>query len=139
MLKTDLVLSGVFLFLHFGQSELKIINVLLQLRTFILKLSFLGSQLSIHFFFILQSLSQLFGFSLKLDLAFDQTLTSLLSIYKIVLLLLERKNKYICICKYICCQSIKKMNRINHCQGLLGYAKAGYLLISSMKISIQLE
>jgi len=92
----NLVLSGMFLFLHFGrmflflhfgQSELKIINVLLELRAFILQLSFLCNQLCIHLLFILQSLSQLLDFGLKLDLALDQTLTSLLSIYKIILLL----------------------------------------------------
>jgi len=83
----NLVLSGMFLFLHFGQSELKIINVLFELRAFILQFSFLCNQLCIHLLFILQSLSQLLDFGLKLDLALDQTLTSLLSIYKIILLL----------------------------------------------------
>ena len=77
---TNLVLSGMFLLLHFGQGKLQVINILLELRAFILQLSFLGSELSIDFLFIFQSLSCLFEFGLQLDLALDKTLTSLLSI-----------------------------------------------------------
>ena len=70
----------MFLLLHFGQGKLQVINVLLELRAFILQLSLLASELSIDFLFILQSLSCLFQFGLQLDLALDKPLTSLLSI-----------------------------------------------------------
>ena len=70
----------MFLLLHFGQGQLQIINVLLELRALILQFPLLGSQLSIDFLFILQSLGCLLEFSLKLDLTLDQTLTPLLSI-----------------------------------------------------------
>ena len=70
----------MLLLLHFGQGKLQIVDVLLQLRALILQLPLLGCQLSIHLLFILQPLSCLFEFGLQLDLALDQTLTSLLSI-----------------------------------------------------------
>ena len=80
LMLTNLVLSGMFLLLHFGQGKFQVINIFLELGAFILQLSFLGSKLSIDFLFIFQSLSCLFEFGLKLDLALDQSLTSLLSI-----------------------------------------------------------
>ena len=80
----NLVLSGVFLLLHFGQGELQVINVLLELRAFILQLSLLGSKLSIDLLFILQPLSCLLEFGLQLNLTLDKTLASLLSIGQIL-------------------------------------------------------
>ena len=77
---TNLVLSGMFLLFHFGQGQLQVINILLELRAFILQLSLLASKLSIDFLFILQSLSCLFEFGLQLNLTLDKSLTSLLSI-----------------------------------------------------------
>lgn len=77
---THLVLSGMFLLLHFGQGKLQVINILLELRTFILQLSLLASELSIDFLFIFQSLSCLFEFGLQLNLTLDESFTSLLSI-----------------------------------------------------------
>ena len=70
----------MFLLFHFGQGKLQVINILLELRAFILQLSLLGSELSIDFLLIFQSLSYLFEFGLQLDLTLDKTLTSLLSI-----------------------------------------------------------
>ncbi len=70
----------MFLLLHFGQGKLQVINILLELRAFILQLSLLGSEFSIDFLFILQSLSCLLEFGLQLNLALDKSLTSLLSI-----------------------------------------------------------
>lgn len=81
---TNLVLSGMLLLLHFGQGKLQVINILLELRAFILQLSLLGSELSIDFLFILQSLSCLFDFGLQLNLVLDESLTSLLSICQIL-------------------------------------------------------
>ena len=70
----------MFLLLHFSQGKLQVINVLLELRALVLQFPLLGSELSIDFLLILQSLSCLFEFSFKLNFALDQTLTSLLSI-----------------------------------------------------------
>lgn len=77
---SNLVLSGMFLLLYFGQGKLQVIDVFLELRAFILQLSLLASELGVDFFFILQSLSYLFEFCLQLNLALDKSLTSLLSI-----------------------------------------------------------
>ena len=74
----------MFLLLHFSQGEFQIINVLLQLRALILQFPLLGRQLSIDFLLILQSLSCLFEFGLKLDLALDEPLTPFLSISQIL-------------------------------------------------------
>ena len=76
----NLVFCGMFLFLHFSQGELQVIDVFLELRAFILQLPLLGSELSIDFLFILQSLICLFEFGLQLNLTLDKSLTSLLSI-----------------------------------------------------------
>lgn len=76
----NLVLSGMFLLLHFGQGKLQVINILLELRAFILQLSLLCSELSIDFLFILQSFSCLLEFCFQLNLALDKSLTSFLSI-----------------------------------------------------------
>jgi len=70
----------MFLLLHFSQGELQVIKIFLQLRALVLQFPLLGCQFSIDFFLILQSLSCLFEFSFKLDFAFNQTLTPLLSI-----------------------------------------------------------
>lgn len=80
---TNLVLSGMFLLFHFGQGQLQVVNVFLQLRALILQLPLLCSQLSIDFLLILQSLSRLFGFGLKLDFCFNEPLTPLLCISKV--------------------------------------------------------
>ena len=77
---TNLVLSGMFLFLHFSQGKLQVINILLELRAFVLQLSLFGSEFSIDFFFIFQSLSCLFEFGLQLNFALDESLTSFFSI-----------------------------------------------------------
>ena len=74
----------MFLFFHFGQGKLQVINILLELRAFILQLSLLGSELSIDFLFILQSLGCLFEFGLELNLTLDKSLTSLFSIIQIL-------------------------------------------------------
>lgn len=84
LLVTDLVLSGVFLLLNFGQCKLQVINILLELRAFILQLSLLGGELSIDFLFILQPLSCFLEFGLQLNLTLDKTFTSLLSIRQIL-------------------------------------------------------
>ena len=76
----NLVLSGVLFFLHFGQGELQVIDVLLELRAFVLQLPLLGGQLSVDLLLILQSLCGLFELCLQLDLTFNKTLASLLSI-----------------------------------------------------------
>ena len=73
----------MFLLLHFGQGELQVINVFLQFRAFVLQFPLLGSQFSIDFLLILQSLACLFEFGLELDLAFNETFTSLLSIREV--------------------------------------------------------
>ncbi len=73
----------MFLFLHFCQGELQVIDVFLQLGAFILQFPLLGSQFGIDFLFILQSLVCLFEFALELDLAFDEPFTSLLSIREV--------------------------------------------------------
>lgn len=74
----------MLLLLHFGQGELQVINVLLQLRALILQLPLLGSQLSIHLLLVLQPLGRLFEFGLQLDLALDEPLTPFLSIVQIL-------------------------------------------------------
>ena len=79
----NLVFCSMFLLLHFSQGELQIINVFLQLRAFILQLPLLGCQLSIDFLFILKSLSCVFEFGLKLDLALNEAFTSFLSIREV--------------------------------------------------------
>ena len=81
---SNLVFCGMFLLLHFSQGELQVINVLLQLRAFILQLPLLGSQLSIDFLLILQSLSCFFEFGLKLDLALNKPFTPFLSIREVL-------------------------------------------------------
>ena len=86
---TNLVLSGMFLLLHFGQGELQVINVLLELRAFILQFPLLGSQLSVYLLLILQSLSCLLDFGLQLDLTLDESLTPLLSIIQILSFLFD--------------------------------------------------
>lgn len=73
----------MFLLLHFGQGELQVVNVFLQFRAFVLQFPLLGSQFSIDFLLILQSLACLFEFGLELDLAFNETFTSLLSIREV--------------------------------------------------------
>ena len=73
----------MFLLLHFCQGELQVIDVFLQLGAFILQFPLLGSQFSIDFLLILQSLVCLFEFALELDLAFDEPFTSLLSIREV--------------------------------------------------------
>ena len=78
--KINLVFCGMFLLLHFGQCELQVINVFLQLRALILQFPLLGSQLSIHLLLILQPLGRLFEFGLQLDFALNESLASLLSI-----------------------------------------------------------
>ena len=89
-----LVFSGVFLLLHFSQGELQVIDVLLELRAFIFQLPLLGSQLSIHFLLILQSLSSLFELGLQLDLTFNKTLASLLCIVQcLITLVVNGKDK----------------------------------------------
>lgn len=70
----------MLLLLHFGQGELQVINVLLQLRALILQLPLLGSQLSIDLLLILQPLGRLFELGLLLDLALDEPLAPFLSI-----------------------------------------------------------
>jgi len=75
-----LVFSGMFLLLHFGQGQLQVIDVLLELRAFVLQLPLLGGQFSVDLLLILQSLSGLFELCLQLDLTFNKTLASLLSI-----------------------------------------------------------
>lgn len=71
LIYADLVLCGMFLLLHFGQGKLQVINILLELRAFVLQLSFLGSELSIDFLFVLQSFCRLLEFGLQLYLALD--------------------------------------------------------------------
>jgi len=73
----------MLLLLHFGQGELQVINIFLQLRAFVLQFPLLGRQFSIDFLLILQSLACLFEFGLELDLAFNETFTSLLSIREV--------------------------------------------------------
>ena len=90
----------MFLLLHFGQSQLQIVNVFLELRTFILQLPLLGSQLSIDFLFILQSLGCLFEFGLKLNLTLDKSLTPLFSIIE-TLRSLEIRDKRINVCLHL--------------------------------------
>lgn len=82
----------MFFFLHFSQGELQVVNVFLQLRAFILQLPLLGSQLSVYFLLILQSLSCLFELGLKLDFAFDESLTPLLSIREVFTFLYLKKS-----------------------------------------------
>ena len=90
----NLVFSGVFLLLHFGQGELQVIDVLLELRAFVLQLPLLGGQLSIDLLLVLQSLGRLFELCFQLDLTFNKTLTSLLSIVQsLVSLVVNEKDK----------------------------------------------
>jgi hypothetical protein len=83
----------VLLLLHFGQGELQVINILLQLRTLILQLPLLGSQLSIDLLLILQPLGRLFEFGLLLDLALDEPLTPFLSIVQTLSFLVSEQEK----------------------------------------------
>jgi hypothetical protein len=85
----------VLLLLHFGQGELQVINVLLQLRALILQLPLLGSQLSIDLLLILQPLGRLFEFGLQLDLALDEPLTPFLSIVQTLSFLVSEQEKKI--------------------------------------------
>ena len=80
VLMLNLVFGGMLLLLHFGQGQLQVVDVLLELRAFVFQLPLLGRQLSVDLLLVLQSLGRLFEFGLQLDLAFDETLTSLLSI-----------------------------------------------------------
>ena len=90
----NLVFSGVFLLLHFGQGELQVIDVLLELRAFVLQLPLLGGQFSVDLLLVLKSLACLFELCLQLDLTFDKTLTSLLSIVQsLVSLVVNEKDK----------------------------------------------
>ena len=90
----NLVFSGVFLLLHFGQGELQVIDVLLELRAFVLQLPLLGSEFCIDLLLILQSLRRLFELCLQLDLTFNKTFTSLLSIIQsLVPLVVNEKDK----------------------------------------------
>ena len=90
----NLVFSGVFLLLHFGQGQLQVIDILLELRAFIFQLPLLGGQLSVHFLLVLQSLGGLFDLCLQLDLTFNKTLTSLLSIIQsLITLVVNGKDK----------------------------------------------
>ena len=91
----NLVFSGVFLLLHFSQGELQVINVLLELRAFILQLPLLGGQFSIDLLLVLQSLGRLFELGLQLDLTFNKTFTSLLSVIQsLVSLVVSEKDKW---------------------------------------------
>jgi hypothetical protein len=85
----------VLLLLHFGQGELQVINVLLQLRALIFQLPLLGSQLSIDLLLILQPLGRLFEFGLQLDLALDEPLTPFLSIVQTLSFLVSEQEKKI--------------------------------------------
>ena len=82
-----LVLYGVLLLLHLGQSELQVIDVLLQLGALVLQLPLLGGQLSAHLLLVLQPLGQLLQLGLHLDLALDQALAALLRVQQVVPLL----------------------------------------------------
>ena len=89
-----LVFSGVFLLLHFGQGQLQVIDVLLELRAFIFQLPLLGGQLSVHFLLVLQSLCRLLDLCLQLDLTFNKTLASLLCIVQcLITLVVNGKDK----------------------------------------------
>ena len=70
----------MFLLFHFGQGELQVINVFLQLRALVLQFPFLGSHLSIELLLILQPFSCLFEFGFKLDLTLNESLTPFLGI-----------------------------------------------------------
>ncbi len=76
----NLILSGMFLLFHFGQCELQVIDVFLQLRALVLQLPLLCSQLCIYFLLILQSLRRLFDFGFKLDFCLNEPLTPFLCI-----------------------------------------------------------
>ena len=76
----NLVLSGVLFFFHFGQGQLQVIDVLLELRAFVFQLPLLGGQLSVDLLLVLQPLGRLFELGLQLDLTFNKTLASLLGI-----------------------------------------------------------
>lgn len=75
-----LVLSGMFLFFHFSQSDLQIVNVFLQLGTLVLQLALLGDHIGAHLLLVLQSLHDLFYFGLQLDFSFDEKVTAVLCI-----------------------------------------------------------
>ena len=78
-----LILRGVLLLLNLGQSQLKVIYVFLQFRTFVLQFPLLGRQLSIHLFLILSSLCHFLDLSLQLELGFNQLITSFLCIQQV--------------------------------------------------------
>lgn len=74
----------MFLFLHFGQGQLQVVDVFFQLGAFILQLPLLRRQLSIDFLLILQSLTCLFEFGFKLDFVFNEPLTPFLGVRQVV-------------------------------------------------------
>ena len=85
----------MFLFFHFGEGELQVIDVFLQLRTLVLQLPLLRCQLSIDFLLILQPLGRLFEFGLELDLCFDEPLTPFLCIAEVFTFLKGNANKLV--------------------------------------------
>lgn len=55
----------MFFLLHFGQGELQVIYVFLQLGALVFQLPLLGSELSVQVLLFFQSFAEFFGFGLQ--------------------------------------------------------------------------
>ena len=93
VLMLNLVFGGMLLLLHFGQGQLQVVDVLLELRAFVFQLPLLGGQLRVDLLLVLQSFGCLFELGLQLDLAFDETLASLLCIVQSLVSLVVKRNE----------------------------------------------
>lgn len=91
-----LVLRGMLLFLHFGQGQLQVVNVSFEGGAFVFQVPLLGNQFRIHLLLLFQPLVQLLHLGLQLNLAFDESLTPLLSIHQ-VFCFLKKKTKQIIV------------------------------------------
>lgn len=89
--ETHLVFNSMFFLLHFGQGELQVIYVFLQLGALVFQLPLLGSELSIHILFFFQSFGEFFGFGLQQNLVFNQPLASFLCICQTLAFLFNKK------------------------------------------------
>lgn len=79
----------MFLLLHFGQGDLQVVDVLLELGALVLQLALLGEHVGVHLLLVLQPLHQFLHFGLQLDLGLDEQVAAVLCVGQIVLLLLE--------------------------------------------------
>lgn len=81
----------MFFLLHFGQGELQVIYVFLQLGALVFQLPLLGSELSIQVLLFFQSFAEFFGFGLQQNLVFDQSLASFLCVCQTLTFLFNKK------------------------------------------------